>query len=566
MKNQFPPVDEQLERIKDSVAPTEILSVENLHEKLERSRNENKPLRIKQGFDASAPDLHIGHAVSIWKLRTFQELGHQVIFLIGDFTGMVGDPSGKSKTRPRLTREQVEVNAETYRQQVFHILDPELTEIRFNSEWHAKRDIYKFLELTSHYTVRRMLERDDYWKRFQAEQPISMLEFLYPLIQAYDSVALEADVELGGTDQKFNLVLTRHIQRAYGKEPQVVFLMPLLRGTDGNDKMSKSLDNAIGIIDPPEQMYGKIMSISDEMLPEYYRMASGLDETEMNRAIGIAEIEQALFSADPFKQKHDLARLITARYHDDESAANAGVQFLARFKEKSLPTPAELIESGSIVKVDSNVEWLPKIMVASGAVKSNGEAQRLIKQGAVSIDGEKLEKGADLDIKITALFILKVGKRRFYLVYRDNNSLMINYGITPKHWQIPNYIIRFKLKFGELDQSEICIVLKYIKKWHKELYHLHAVQVMPNRVHVILEPKIGYSLKRIKSAIKRCTARQINISRRKYGKLWGKSDEDFINNIKPNSLKSITETMYNYPVENNLVKHPEDYKGWYFQE
>jgi tyrosyl-tRNA synthetase len=363
MKNQFPPVDEQLERLKGSVAPTEIISEENLAEKLERSRKENKPLRIKQGFDASAPDLHIGHAVSIWKLKTFQDLGHRVIFLIGDFTGMVGDPSGKSKTRPRLTREQVEANAETYRQQVFRILAPELTEIRFNSEWHAKRDIYKFLELASHYTVRRMLERDDFWKRFQAEQPISILEFLYPLIQAYDSVALEADVELGGTDQKFNLVLTRHIQRAFEQEPQVVFLMPLLCGTDGNEKMSKSLDNAIGIIDAPEEMYGKIMSISDELLPEYYRMASGLNDQSL---------KNALSSDDPFKLKNGLARLITSRYYDDEAARNAGAQFLERFKEKNLPTHAELIESGLTVKVDSDVEWLPKIIVASGAVKSNG--------------------------------------------------------------------------------------------------------------------------------------------------------------------------------------------------
>ncbi|MCF7809636.1 tyrosine--tRNA ligase [bacterium] len=414
MKNQFPPIDEQLERLKDSVAPTEIISEENLTEKLEKSRKENKPLRIKQGFDASAPDLHIGHAVSIWKLKTFQDLGHRVIFLIGDFTGMVGDPSGKSKTRPRLTREQVEANAETYRQQVFHILDPELTDIRFNSEWHSKCDIYKFLELASHYTVRRMLERDDFWKRFQAEQPISILEFLYPLIQAYDSVALEADVELGGTDQKFNLVLTRHIQRAYEQEPQVVFLMPLLRGTDGNDKMSKSLDNAIGIIDPPEEMYGKIMSISDELLPEYYRMASGLDESQ---------VDNALSFDDPFKLKHGLAKLVTTRYHDEASAKNAGAQFLDRFKEKNLPSHADLIESGLIVKVDCDIVWLPKIMVTAGAVKSNGEALRLIKQGAVSIDDEKIEKDADLDIKINSPFILKVGKRRFYLVYRDEAQL-----------------------------------------------------------------------------------------------------------------------------------------------
>ncbi|MDP8228060.1 MAG: tyrosine--tRNA ligase, partial [Candidatus Electryoneaceae bacterium] len=224
---QFPSVDEQIRRIQDDVAPAEIIDEEDLAKRLERSIKENRPLRVKQGFDASAPDLHIGHAVSLWKLKTFQDLGHTVIFLIGDFTAMIGDPSGKSKTRPRLTRSQVEVNAQTYREQVSKILDPEKIEIRFNSEWHADRNIYDFLELTSHYTVRRMLERDDFWKRFWEELPISMMEFLYPLIQAYDSVALKADIEVGGTDQKFNLVLGRHIQRAYEQEPQVLLLMPL---------------------------------------------------------------------------------------------------------------------------------------------------------------------------------------------------------------------------------------------------------------------------------------------------------------------------------------------------
>ncbi len=407
----FKPAKDQLDRLKDNVPPVEIIDEAELLDKLERSRVENRPLRVKQGFDASAPDLHIGHAVSIWKLRTFQELGHRVIFLIGDFTGMVGDPSGKSKTRPRLTREQVEANAETYRQQVFRILDPEMTEVRFNSEWHAGCDIYKFLELASHYTVRRMLERDDFWLRFKAEQPISMLEFLYPLIQAYDSVALEADVELGGTDQKFNLVLTRHIQRAYGLEPQALFLMPLLSGTDGNEKMSKSLDNAIGITDPPDDMYGKVMSITDDQLETYFQLTTSLT---MN------EVKDRFPCDDPCALKHELAKHIVNRYHSIEAAEEASVTFFARFRDKDLPSHKELIQSGQAFIVEDG--FLPRIMVTSGSASSGSEARRLIDAGAVSIDGEKFIGSYEIE-DISEPHRIKVGKRRFFLIYHEEEQL-----------------------------------------------------------------------------------------------------------------------------------------------
>jgi len=401
----FPPLD-QLAILKDSVPPVEIVEEDELLAKLEKARAENRPLRIKQGFDASAPDLHIGHAVSIWKLRAFQDLGHTVIFVIGDFTAMIGDPSGKSKTRPRLTREEALENSETYRRQVFRILDPDKTEIRFNSEWHTKLSVYEFLDLASRRTVARILERDDFWKRFQAGDDISLLEFLYPLVQAYDSVALQADVELGGTDQRFNLMLARHIQRSYGQEAQVCFFMPLLRGLDGNQKMSKSLGNYIGITDEPEDMYGKVMSISDEMLEEYYLMASGLKEDE-------AKLKS---KGDPYAAKHELGRLIVSRYHGDLTAKAAAETFKNRFQKGEWPSAEELRAAGSVVTCDQPTEWLPRLMVAAGAASSNGEAQRLIRSGSVSIDGRKVEPSDSLDVEIKKDMVVKVGKRRYFTV------------------------------------------------------------------------------------------------------------------------------------------------------
>jgi tyrosyl-tRNA synthetase len=413
-KIKFPPVNEQIDLLKSSVEPVEIIREEELEKLLENSIKTGKPLRIKQGFDASSPDLHIGHGVSIWKLRAFQKLGHTIVFIIGDFTAMIGDPTGKSKTRPRLTREQVEINSQTYRNQVFRILDEEKTEIRFNSEWHAKRNIYEFLELTSHYTVRRMLERDDFWKRFKAEQPISMLEFLYPLVQAYDSVAINADVELGGTDQKFNLMLARQIQRSYGQEPEVAFMMPLMRGTDGDQKMSKSLNNDIGISDEANNMYGKIMSISDALIAEYFTYGSGLDQ---------AQIEQITAELEPYPLKHLLAKIITGRYWSSDETEAAAEIFSARFKDKKWPTPKELIEPGLSVQIDQDTEYLPRIIVAAKAAKSNGEAMRLLKSGAVSVDEKKVTDLKNLDIKLDKPFVLKVGKRRFFLIYRNEEQL-----------------------------------------------------------------------------------------------------------------------------------------------
>ncbi|MBC8466062.1 tyrosine--tRNA ligase, partial [bacterium] len=351
----------------------------------------------------------------IWKLKSFQDLGHIVIFLIGDFTAMVGDPSGKSKTRPRLTKEQVAENAKTYNEQVFKILDHNKTEIRFNSEWHGKRNIYDFLDLASRHTVHRMLERDDFLKRFKANQSISMLEFLYPLMQAYDSVALEADVEVGGNDQKFNLVLGRHILRAYNKDTQVVLLMPLIRGTDGNEKMSKSLANAIGITDEPKDMYGKIMSVSDELLEEYFCSVSGL----VNDII-----QTKLKERNPYEAKHFLAQTVVKRYHPKEDVEKLKENFLAQFRDKSWPSIRELVENRNIVKAENDLEWLPKLMVTAGVAKSNGEAIRLLKAGAVSMNEEKLSSDrADWEISLTEAKVFKVGKRRFFVVYKDEEQL-----------------------------------------------------------------------------------------------------------------------------------------------
>lgn len=401
----FPSTKEQLERLKDTVEPVDIVSEGELAQKIENSIASNKPLIIKQGFDASAPDLHLGHSVSIWKLKTFQDLGHTVVFLIGDFTGMVGDPSGKSKTRPTLTKEMVMENARTYQEQVFRILDPQRTVIRFNSEWHTSYSIYDFLELCRHYTVRRMLERDDFWKRFNDEQPISILEFLYPLIQSYDSVALRADVELGGSDQRFNLLLTRQIQRAYAQDPEVVFLLPLMRGTDGNEKMSKSLGNAIGISDEPDDMYGKVMSIADDLLEEYLRLGLRLTKHKL---------ESLLNKMQPYDLKHHLAKSIVEMYWGSEMAKTAQDNFFMRFKSKELPTFEELQSKDAVVNAESNRLWLPGLLKDNAIVKSNGEAIRLIKAGAVSLNGEKFTPVDDnYEITVEQDVIIKVGKRRF---------------------------------------------------------------------------------------------------------------------------------------------------------
>src|SRR5713101_4840362 len=329
---KFPPVDEQLAYIKKGAA--EIVKESELRSKLERSLASGKPLRVKAGFDPTAPDLHLGHTVVLRKLKHFQDLGHTVIFLIGDFTGMIGDPTGRSVTRPPLTREEIDENAETYKAQVFKILNPQKTVIDFNSRWFSKFTAEDFIRLAAKYTVSQMLEREEFHKRFQEEKPIAIHELLYPLAQGYDSVALESDVELGGTDQKFNLLVGRELQRAYGQESQVVLTTPILEGLDGVQKMSKSLGNAIGIHEPPLEMYGKIMSISDEMMWRYYELLTD---------ISIAEIQTMKRETHPMQAKKELARRIVADFHSGETAAKAAEDWGKQFQKSEVPSTAELV-------------------------------------------------------------------------------------------------------------------------------------------------------------------------------------------------------------------------------
>ena len=325
---KFPPVNEQLDAIRGNAA--EIIPEQDLQRKLERSRNAGQPLRIKQGFDPTRPDLHIGHAVSIRQLKVFQELGHDVIFVVGDYTARIGDPSGRSETRPRLSPEEIDANARTYAEQVGRILDVSRARIEYNSKWLAPLNLADILELTAHYTVARMLERDDFAKRYAEERPISVVELLYPLMQAYDSVALNADVELGGTDQRFNLLVGRTIQERYGQEPQVCLIMPLLRGTDGELKMSKSYDNYIGISEPPEEQYGKTMSIPDSLLDEWYDLASQLTGSELKEA-------KQLLKNDAYRAKRELAARIVSTYHGVEASRLAAAHFDRVFKEHAVP-------------------------------------------------------------------------------------------------------------------------------------------------------------------------------------------------------------------------------------
>ena len=325
---KFPPINEQMDAIRRGAL--EIVPEEELAKKLERAAEHGTPLVIKQGFDPTRPDLHIGHAVSLRKLRTFQQLGHSVVFVVGDYTARVGDPSGRSETRPALSTEEIEANARTYAAQVGRILDVDRVRVEYNSKWLAPLNLADILELTSGYTVARMLERDDFEKRMRENRPISMMELMYPLMQAYDSVALGADVELGGSDQKFNLLVARTIQERYGQEPQVCLIMPLLRGTDGEQKMSKSYDNYIGITEPPEEMYGKTMSIPDDLLGEWYELASGLTGAALGDAMrGIDD--------DPYAAKRELARRVTASYHGSEGAEAGAEHFDTVFRKKEEP-------------------------------------------------------------------------------------------------------------------------------------------------------------------------------------------------------------------------------------
>lgn len=401
MSTLFPPVKEQLDIIQRGAE--EIISVADLERKLERSFRTNAPLIVKEGFDPTAPDLHIGHTVSIRKLKQFQDLGHTVVFVIGDFTGRVGDPSGRSKTRPAMSDEDIERNAETYREQVFKILDPQKTRVRFNSEWLGTLTPYDFLRLTSLYTVARMLERDDFEKRFKANQPIAILEFLYPLLQAYDSVALKADVELGGTDQKFNLLLGRTLQEHFGQEPQVCLMLPLLPGTDGTDKMSKSLGNYIGISESAKEIYGKTLSIPDDLIVSYFVLATDVAKAEIDR---IAD-DLKHGRINPRDPKRRLARELAALYHSQEAAEQAEVEFDRVFAKKETPeTVPDFAVPG-----DGEIP-LAKLIVDAGGAKTNGEARRLIDGGGVQLDGEKVADPM-VRVKIVKPALLKVGKRFF---------------------------------------------------------------------------------------------------------------------------------------------------------
>ncbi len=373
----------------------EILSEADLIEKLK----ENRPLRVKLGADPTAPDIHLGHTVVLNKLRQFQQFGHEVIFLIGDFTGMVGDPSGKNATRPPLSRDDVLRNAETYKQQIYKILDPQKTRIVFNSSWLGELGTEGMIRLTSNYTVARMLERDDFKKRFSNNQPIAIHEFIYPLLQGYDSVALDADIELGGTDQKFNLLVGRELQKSAGQKPQVAITLPLLVGLDGEKKMSKSLGNYIGVAEGPTEMFGKVMSISDELMWDWYDLLSFRPLTE------IAQLKQEVENGrNPRDIKVLLAKEIIARFHSEADAEAAEQEFINRFQKGAMPEDMpELTFEGEM--------GLPNLLKEAGLVASTSEANRMVQQGGVKIDGEKVED-AKLVIKASTA-VYQVGKRKF---------------------------------------------------------------------------------------------------------------------------------------------------------
>lgn len=379
-------------------------SREELTKKLLKASETGVPLTIKAGFDPTAPDLHLGHTVLLQKMRHFQVLGHQVVFLIGDFTGLIGDPTGKSDTRPPLTREDIEQNAETYKEQVFKILDPTKTKVMFNSTWLGELSSYEMIRLASQLTVARMLERDDFKKRFESNRPISIHEFLYPLVQGYDSVAMEADVELGGTDQLFNLLMGRDLQRSRGQEPQVVLTMPLLEGLDGVNKMSKSLGNYIGISEPPDDIFGKVMSISDELMFRYYELLSDLSMDEVRTLQ--RDVQEGI--VHPKEVKVRLGKEIVTRFHGEEAAESAQRTFEQVFTRHE--NPDDIPEKHLVVEEEEI--WVPKLLLEAGLVNSTSDGRRMIKQNAVSVNGKKVQD-MNGNISTSEELLLKVGKRRF---------------------------------------------------------------------------------------------------------------------------------------------------------
>ena len=398
-------IDEQLKILTRGVS--DLISEEELKEKLKKAKKNDKPLKVKLGLDPTAPDIHLGHTVVLRKLKQFQDLGHEVYLIIGDFTGKIGDPTGKSKTRKQLTDEKIKENAKTYQEQFSKILDKDKTNLVFNGEWLSKLDLEDIIDLSSKYTVARMLEREDFSNRYDNNQPISIHEFFYPLMQGYDSVAIEADVELGGTDQRFNLLVGRKLQNEYGQKPQVIMMMPLLEGLDGENKMSKSLDNYIGIYDSPNEMYGKVMSVPDDLIVRYFKLLTDISLSKLE------EIEEKLNNdeVNPMKLKKKLAREIVTEYHSPKEAKTAAQEFERVFSEGELPDdiPVVKIDKG---RLEDGKFWIVKLVAATGYVDSNSQARRMIKQGAVYIDGERYDK-INLDLEIEDGMIVKIGKRRY---------------------------------------------------------------------------------------------------------------------------------------------------------
>lgn len=395
-------IDEQISLIERGTV--DVVSRDDLVRKLKKSSESGVPLKIKAGFDPTAPDLHLGHTVLIQKMKHFQDLGHDIYFLIGDFTGMIGDPTGKSETRKPLTLDDVARNAETYKEQIFKILDPERTTVVFNSSWLGQLTSYDMIKLASQLTVARMLEREDFRVRFDNQKPISIHEFLYPLIQGYDSVALEADVELGGTDQLFNLLMGRDLQRSWDQEPQVVITMPLLEGLDGVNKMSKSLGNYIGITETADDIYGKVLSISDTLMFRYYELLSDLSAAE----IELLAKDMQDGRLHPKEVKKKLARELTARFYGKEESIKAEESFEQVFKHHGLPEDIPEL----VLNKDEGDIWLPKLLVEAGLTGSTSEARRLIKQQAVSLDEEKIVD-TEFSVQPQGEVLIKVGKRRF---------------------------------------------------------------------------------------------------------------------------------------------------------
>ncbi len=405
--NSFLPVDEQLDYLQKGAA--EIIRVSDLRERLEESRKTGRPLRVKAGFDPTAPDLHLGHTVLMRKLKHFQDLGHQVIFLVGDFTTLIGDPSGRSLTRKPLTREQIDANAKTYTDQVFRILDRDKTEVRFNSEWLGTLGFEGIIRLAAHFTVSQMLEREEFHKRFQEEKPIALHELLYPLSQGYDSVALKADVELGGTDQRFNLQIGRELQRHYGQPPQIVLMTPIIEGLDGVQKMSKSLNNAIGIHEPPGEMYGKLMSISDTLMWSYWTLLTDLKQSEVDQMK--AAVESG--AQHPMDVKKRLARTIVAGFHGEEAAERADENWAKQFQRDETPDDLEevAVAAGDAGwTAETGAIRLDKLLVRLGLAASAAEAGRLVKQGAVKLDGEPVQ-GTHARVSVPGKIVVRAGKR-----------------------------------------------------------------------------------------------------------------------------------------------------------